>query len=141
MFDNFDAYISAFSMEDFADDYWYDEGVVIAENMLCAFDDTDWDKLLECIPKRTIEWQKRLAYCLHDENNLNNLRILLNLVESDDRELIEIVVHSLRSFTNEESIKLIQSNSQIVFKIAALIPEVGEVTKKVYGDFLKKHYR
>lgn len=35
MFDEFDKYISEFAVEDFAIDFWYDEGVDIAENMIC----------------------------------------------------------------------------------------------------------
>ncbi len=41
MFDEFDKYISEFAVEDFAVDYWYDEGVDIAENMFYEFEEND----------------------------------------------------------------------------------------------------
>lgn len=137
MFDKFDKYILAFAEEDFAFDYWYDEGADIAENMLYEFNDNDWKTLLETIPKRTIDWQKRLAYCMHDGNDLNQLSVLLRLADTDDSELFEIVVDSLRSFTNEESLSLLQNDSQIVFKIKELLPKVGDATKRLFQEILK----
>lgn len=136
MFHRFDRYISAFASEDFAVDYWYDEGVDIAENMLYEFEENDWEILSEVVFERTIEWKKRLAYCMHDKNDLNQLRVLLDLVDTDDNELLEIVVDSLRGFTSEKSLKLIQSNSKIVSKIEELMPKVGDVTKRIFEAFL-----
>lgn len=77
MFDEFDKYIFEFAVEDFAVDYWYDEGVDIAENMLCEFEENDWKMLLEVVSERTVEWKKRLAYCMHDKSDFNQLRVLL----------------------------------------------------------------
>lgn len=138
MFDEFDKYIFEFTVEDFAVDYWYDEGVDIAEKMLCAFTEDDWKILLETVHERTLEWQKYLAYCMHDKNDLNQLKVLLLLVETDDSELFEIVVDSLSSFTSEESLNLIQADSRIVTKIEELMPKVGDATKRVFEEFLKK---
>lgn len=137
MFDEFDKYILDFAVEDFAVDYWYDEGVYIAENMICEFSNNDWDLLLEIIPKRTVEWQKRLAYCMHDGDDLKQLSVLLKLVGTDDSELFEIVVDSLRSFTSKECLNLIQADSQVVLKIRELLPKVGETAKRVFEEFLK----
>lgn len=105
--------------------------------MLCEFEENDWKMLLEVVSERTVEWQKRLAYCMHDKRDLNQLKVLLNLVETDDSELFEIVVDSLRGFTCEESLNLIQTDSQIVSKIEALMPKVGDATKRVFEEFLK----
>ena len=138
MFDEFDKYILEFAVEDFAVDYWYDEGVDIAENMFHEFSNNDWKSLLEIIPKRTVEWQKLLAYCMHDGNDLNQLAVLLKLVGTEDSELFEIVVDSLRGFTSKESLNLIQNNSQVVSKIKELLPKAGETTKRVFEEFLKK---
>jgi hypothetical protein len=62
---------------------------------------------------------------------------LLSLAETDDDELFEIVVDSLRCFTSEESLNLIQTDSKIVSKIQELMPKVGDVKKKVFEEFLK----
>ena len=137
MFDEFDKYISKFAVENFAVDYWYDEGVVIAENMLCEFEENDWKALLETVSERTVEWQKRLVYCMHDTSDLNQLKVLLNLVETDDSELFEMVVDSLRDFTSDECMNLIQADSRIVSKIEELMPRAGYATKRVFEEFLK----
>lgn len=137
MFDEFDKYILDFAVEDFAADYWYDEGIDIAEKMLCKFTEDDWGMLLKTVSERKTEWQKRLAYCMHDKSDLNQLKVLLSLVETDDDELFEIVVDSLRGFASEESLHLIQADSRIVSKIQELMPKVGDVTKKVFKEFLK----
>ena len=105
--------------------------------MLYEFDDDDWKILLETLHERTIEWQKRLAYCMHDGSDLKQLRVLLRLVDTDDSELFEIVVDSLRGFTSEESLNLIQNDSQIVSKIKELLPKVGDATKKVFQEFFR----
>lgn len=138
MFDEFDKYILEFAVEDFAVDYWYDEGADIAENMQHEFSNNDWKSLLEIISKRTVEWQKLLAYCMHDGNDLNQLAVLLKLAGTEDSELFEIVVDSLRGFTNRESLNLIQNNSQVVSKIKELLPKAGEAAKRVFEEFLKK---
>lgn len=137
MFDEFDRYIFEFTEIDYAVDYWYDEGADIAEKMLCEFQEDDWKILLETLSERQTEWKKRLAYCMHDKSDLNQLKVLLSLAETDDDELFEIVVDSLRCFTSEESLKLIQADLQIVSKIQELMPKMGDVTKKVFEEFFK----
>lgn len=105
--------------------------------MLFEFEEDDWKVLLEVVSERTVEWQKHLAYCMHDKSDLNQLKVLLKLVETDDSELFEIVVDSLRGYTSEESLNLIQTDSGIVSKIEELMPKVGDVTKRVFEEFLK----
>lgn len=67
------------------------------------------------IPERKIEWQKRLAYCMHDKKSLNQLKVLFNLAETNDIELFEIVLDSLRGFISGQSLSLIQTDSQTSF--------------------------
>ena len=139
MFDEFDNYILEFADEDFAVDYWYDEGVDIAENMLHKFSDNDWKLLLDIIPQRTVEWQKRLAYCMHDGNNLNQLEVLVELAKNNDSELFEIVVDSLRSFRSKDNLNTIYDNANISLKIKELSPKAGAVVKKIFKDFLSNN--
>lgn len=136
MFEKLDKYLLAFDTEEYAVDYWYDEGVIIAENMLQEFCTNDWKSLVQIIPKRTTEWKKHLAYCMHDGNDMNQLMVLLTLINTEDIELLEIVVDSLRGFSSEESLSLIQNNIQVLSKIKELMPKVGVVTKRVFEEFL-----
>lgn len=134
MFEELDRYIKEFEADDFAADYWYDEGVLIAEDMLQKFESNDWESLIQVLPKRTIGWKRRLAYCLNDSNDLKQLETLLILIDTDDTELFEISVDSLRSFKDNQF--MMQNNNQIIKKIETLMPKVGAVTKKIFQDFL-----
>lgn len=136
MFKEFDEYISEFEADDFAIDYWYDEGVFIAQEMLQDFTEEDWNVLSLNLPVKSIGWKRRLAYCLHDGENIKQLEILLELIDSDDSELFELVVDSLRSFSNEESRSIIQNNEKLILKVKELLPSVGDVTKKIFQEFL-----
>ncbi len=138
MFDELDKYILGFTLEDLATDYWYDEGVDIAEKMLYKFANNDWKILLEIVSERTIEWQRCLAYCMHNGHDLNQLRVLLRLADTDDIELFEIVVDYLRGFTDQESLSLIQNNPQIISKVKELLPKSGDAVKKIFEEFLKQ---
>ena len=83
MFEELDRYIKEFEMEDFAVDYWYDEGATIAEDMLHKFKNHDWESLLHMLPNRTIGWKRRLAYCLHDSSDLKQLETLWEFIYPD----------------------------------------------------------
>lgn len=135
MFEKLDKYIKEFAIEDFEVDYWYDEGVSIAEDMLQKFENNDWESLLQVLPKRTIGWKRRLAYCLHDSGDLRQLETLLVLIDTDDTELFEISVDSLRSFKDNQVI--MKNKNQIIKKIETLMPKVGVATKKVFQEFLQ----
>lgn len=137
MFNKLDEYIREFENEDFAMDYWYDEGVFIAQELIQDFEKEDWIVLLSNLTDKSIGWKRRLAYCLHDESDLNQLDILLKLIDTDDSELFELAVDSLRGFTGKESKKIIQNNPQILLKIKKLMPNVGTTTKKIFEEFLK----
>lgn len=135
MFLEFDEYLKAFEAENYAVDYWYDEGFSIAQEMLEKFLGEDWIQLKNSLLSRSIGWKRRLAYCLHD-NNLHELEILLELVKTDDEELFELTVDSLRGFDTVEAKQLILNQTGIINKIEQMISSSGVVTKKVLEDFL-----
>lgn len=83
-------------------DSWYDDGCVIASAMLSEFNPSDWVELSNQVHHKPIEWQRKLAYCLDNECNVNEFNILLSLLSTNDEELFEICIDTLRSFTNQE---------------------------------------
>ena len=135
MFDEFDKYIKDFEAEDFAGDYWYDEGILIAGDMLQKFEDSDWDLLKQALPERSNGWKCRLAYCLDEPDDRRQSEILLELADTDDTELFITAVDALRCFKDRNSI--IKNNDKIKQKIEKLVPEAGMATKKILQDFLK----
>ena len=116
----------------------YKEGDDELREVLLEFDSVEnyvWDAD-KTEPKRTIGWKRRLAYCLHDFGDLKQLEILLVLIDTDNTELFEISVDSLRSYKDNQT--MIQSNNQIIEKMKALMPKVGVATKKVFQEILDK---
>ena len=76
MYDKLEKYLLGY----LPSNYWYDEGVDIAQDIISNFTDDDWKLLLERLSKQDIEWKKKLAYCLYDDNNKYELLVLLELL-------------------------------------------------------------
>ncbi|WIY63156.1 MULTISPECIES: hypothetical protein [Bacillus] len=134
MYKEFEEYLFGY----FTDGYWYDQGFSIAQEMLLEFSSHDWEELLNSAVTKPLEWQRKLAYCLDNECSMNELKVLLRMLDTDDKELFEICVDTLRSFTSPESKQLILENPSIMQRVSDLIPQVGVATRKILEDFLSK---
>ncbi|KOP64838.1 hypothetical protein AMS62_05940 [Bacillus sp. FJAT-18019] len=119
-----------------ADHYWYDVGCLTAEKLIDLFEQEDWDKLSDDLLIKSLGWQKRLAYCLGDDSNLEELKILLTLASVEDADLFEVCIDSLRSFTSEENKRIIRESRFIIEKVKEVISATGVVSRGVFYDFL-----
>ncbi|KEO84471.1 hypothetical protein [Tumebacillus flagellatus] len=119
-------------------DSWYDDGCIIAGEILSEFTHTDWEELTNNVQKKSVEWQKKLAYCLDSTCNEYELSILLSLLSTEDEELFEICIDTLRSFTTMESKIMILENPRIIERVNELLSTVSLPVKKVLEDFLTK---
>ncbi|WP_379140886.1 hypothetical protein [Paenibacillus sp. sgz500992] len=119
-------------------DSWYDDGCVIASEMLSEFNPSDWVELSNQVQNKPIEWQRKLAYCLDNECNVNEFNILLSLLSTNDEELFEICIDTLRSFTNQEIKKMILDNPNILQRINDSLHTASLPVKKMLQDFLSK---
>lgn len=63
MFSEFNEYLKAFEMENYAVNYWYNEGFSIAQEMLEKFSEEEWIELKNSLLSKSIGWKRRLAYC------------------------------------------------------------------------------
>lgn len=138
LYDKFDLYITEFSDENSKNDFWYDVGAVKATEILSKFSQQDWDILFSEISNKTTGWKRSLAYCLDDANNINELRALFMLIDTDDEELIELCVDSLRSFVNEDNKQLILNNTGLIENIRKKVNNSGNATRAVFADFLQR---
>jgi hypothetical protein len=123
---------------DTAVDSWYDDGCVIASEMLSEFNPSDWADLSNQVHNKPIEWQRKLAYCLDNECNVNEFNILLSLLSTNDEELFEICIDTLRSFENEEIKKMILDNPKVLESVNDLLHIASVPVKKMLQDFLSK---
>jgi len=119
-------------------DSWYD-GCVIANEILAEFSSSDWEELSNQVLSKPVEWQRKLAYCLDNECNMYELNVLIALLSTDDAELFEICIDTLRSFTNQESKKMILDNPVIIQRVNILLSQTSSLpVKNMLQDFLSK---
>lgn len=140
MFSELDEYLKEFEMQEYALDYWYDEGFSIAQDMLSRFSEDDWNQLRKQLEERSLGWKRRLAYCLHDSENSNEIIVLSDLIESDDEELFEIAVDSLRCHNAKKIVDLESIKKEVLDKIVdrSNSSDSCEVKKRVIVDFFSK---
>lgn len=119
-------------------DFWYDVGCVMVSERLSKFSSQDWEQLSNEVLTKSLEWQKKLAYCLDSNCNMHELEILLSLLSTEDEELFETCVDTLRSFTTPESKKMILGNPHILHRVNDLIPKSGVAVKRMLESFLEK---
>ncbi|WP_437137718.1 hypothetical protein [Bacillus safensis] len=69
-------------------DSWYDDGCLIASEILSDFSLNDSEELSNQVLNKSIEWQRKIAYCLDNECNEYELNILRDfLSNTNDTEL------------------------------------------------------
>lgn len=121
-------------------DSWYDDGCVIASEILADFVPRDWDELSNQVLSKPIDWQRKLAYCLDNECNVYELNILMSLLGINDEELFEICIDTLRSYTDQDSKKKILDNQELFKRVNDLLLTANLPVKKILQDFLAKIY-
>lgn len=133
-----DEYLKDFEMDDYALDYWYDEGFSIAQDMLAQFKEIDWEMLKIQMKYRDLGWKKRLVYCLNEYDSLHEIEILYELMETEDEELFESIVDSLRchNFKKMQDFNVIRK--EYFEKIVSKLNTSDTVEKKIMSDFLSK---
>ncbi|KAA9002078.1 hypothetical protein F4V43_13535 [Paenibacillus spiritus] len=119
-------------------DSWYDDGCVIASEILLEFSPSDWDELSNQVLSKPIEWQRKIAYCLDNKCNVHELNILISLLSTNDSELFEIGIDTLRSYSNQESRNMILDNTQILQRVNDLLPTASIPVRKILEDFRAK---
>ncbi|MGZ0049820.1 hypothetical protein [Brevibacillus gelatini] len=119
-------------------DSWYDDGCVIASEMLSEFSPSDWEELSNQVLSKPIEWQRKVAYCLDNKCSVHELIILISLLNTNDEELFEICIDTLRSYSSQEIKKMILDNPQILQRVNDLLPTASIPVRKMLEDFLAK---
>ncbi|MFD1177324.1 hypothetical protein ACFQ3W_13590 [Paenibacillus puldeungensis] len=119
-------------------DSWYDDGCVIASEMLAEFSPSDWGELSNKVLNKPIEWQRKIAYCLDNKCSVHDFNILISLLNTNDEELFEICIDTLRSYSSLESKKMILDNPQILQRVNDLLPTASIPVRKMLEDFLTK---
>ncbi len=117
-------------------DFWYDVGCEMASDKLLKFSPQDWEELSSNVLTKPLEWQKKLAYCMDNSCNVYELKILLSLINTEDEELFEVCIDTLRSFKTPEAKQMILDNPSVIYRVNKLLPNVGAITRKTLEEFL-----
>lgn len=136
--EDFVKFINDVLKENASEDYWYDVGVDEAQNMLKEFSREDWSLLRKLIKDKPVEWQKKVIYSFDGENAEQEIRAIFNVISTEDRELFEMCIDSLRCLVNEKTKSLILERPELLEKVQSLMFENNSITQKVYMDFLEK---
>lgn len=134
----FEAFIGEMCQEDMVEDYWYDEGVLEAEEMLKKFSFKDWKLLQENIKNKPAKWQERVIYSFDGENSEQELEIILSIIHTSDKEVLLTCVDTLRSIMNVDMESEICLSPKLIEKIQAMADSEQIIVKKISNDFLKK---
>lgn len=115
-YDKFDELITEMSQEDASDDFFYDVGVFEVTNILNHFNEDDWKKLEKNIITKDTEWKKKAIYCFEGEHP-EELPILLSIIDTEDFELFEMCVDSLRFMITDDNRQRILCNNGLLIKM------------------------
>ena len=86
---------------------WFEYEIINAATELEKFEQNDWDKLLEELPKISIHWKRWLSECLEDNIGNNQLKVLIELAKDDDVNLLcnvfsQMCDYELSDFDNKD---------------------------------------
>ena len=125
-------------LEETTVDSWYDDGFSIAQDILNQFSNDDWQELSNEVLKKDLDWQRKLVYCLDNQVIEEELNIICKLIVIDDEELFEMCIDALRGFDNELGHSFIRKNPKIIIDVKKRVNVVGNATKRVLEDSLRK---
>ena len=92
-------------------DSWYDDGYLIARDIMTEFLEEDWKQLYGLIEDKSVEWKKKLAYSIDNQLIEEELKVLFCLLDTDDEELLFMCKESLRSFDSSMIKRFPESNN------------------------------
>jgi hypothetical protein len=131
VFSEFDEYLSL----EFLTDYWYDEGMGIASDMLAGFDFHAWLELKEACVCRPISWQVRCAEVMDSSTDSMSVEVCVKLLCSLEEDVIVAAADSLRSMSAPHVPEV------ALERVKALLPKASPPVKLVLGDFLARCQR
>lgn len=120
--------------QEVTEDSWYDDGFSIAQEILTSFSPADWHTLSETILLKDIDYQKKLVYCLDDENPECELPVIEKLLSVHDKELSEMCIDSLRSFNSDILKAWVKKYPSVI----ADAENINPLYQKVSNCFLEK---
>lgn len=134
MYNELENYLSS----EFSWDYWSDEGITIAVNTVVNFSEDDWKLLIINANKKNPDWQIKLANVLGDFTTENSMTILISLLGSNNDEVIEAAIDSIRGMTHLEVLKNAEVRKLIYVRTNELKDKNSLLTNLIINDLKEK---
>lgn len=128
MFSDFENYLKLY----FLTDYWYDEGIVIASDILANFNEQDWNDLKDRYNLNDHQWMIRCAEVLDSASHPVSSEILIKFLTSKDENIIVAAADSLRSKS------IFQFPKDAIENLNILAKQGSEPVRAVVGNLLEK---
>lgn len=120
--------------QDFSINFWSDEGICAACEILSKFSDEDWNTLAQRWRGNTNDWKVRCAETIDSHSSQLVMEILLDMLEEADSDVVVAAADSLRSFTQAE----LRIPPATLERIFILRDRSGIAVKAVLSDFTKR---
>lgn len=122
-----------------SDDLWSEYGVDRAEEILCRFEESDWEYLEKELDDRSDDWVARAADTLGAGRADRALVILMHLLEnSNNRDVLFQAAGSINrlraKYPEREYIKFSEATAR---KLVQLMESEGPVSRLVVGELLQ----
>ena len=134
MYNELENYLSS----EFSVDYWSDEGITIVVNTLVNFSEDDWKLLIINANKKNPDWQIKLANVLGDFTTENSMTILISLLGSNNDEVIEAAIDSIREMTHLDVLKNAEVRKLISVRTNELKDKNSLLTNLIINDLKEK---
>lgn len=131
MFSDYKDYLSS----GFSVNYWSDEGIDAAREMLDAFSDSDWGVLLQTWAVQSAEWRVRCAETIDSQSHPAAAKLLLAMLHDSDDDVKIAAIDALRSLDSlvlkPEDIKLISGLNEGSRPVGQLV--INDLLRKFGG--------
>lgn len=124
---NLDKFIQTLS-GDYSEELWselvYENAMLLADSLA----ENDWKKLQEIWETKSITWQRRFADAISEIDSPSACPLLIDMLSSNNDEVLEEVVDSLHSILQSNIHKFSLTNSQRE-KLASFLKRCGRLYK------------
>lgn len=116
-------------------DYWEDDQLFSAQEIVEDFSENDWVLMEESIPAKSSEWKCRLIQSIGDSKGNNvAIKTLLNFIEETNPDIVELAIDSLRNIIPLSG--LVFSENQL--KVIENLISKGGIAGRVANELKQK---
>lgn len=130
--------LSAFLEPDYNENYWSDDAVLIANDMVTKLQPEDWEKLAASWESRKPGWQRRLADALDTAPIERGMPIITRMLLSSDDSVAIAAVGTLSAYIAQGYPEPI---SQLAIERIKSLSKLSRIYELSYASLIKRFER